>query len=74
MPKPLAATLGLLEVVLLLSMTASAQLSMTASHRPLPPTRTTVNDWRADGAQPRSSSPCDGYHKNQLFSNCDEQV
>jgi hypothetical protein len=31
MPRPFAATLGLLEVVLLLSMTASAQLSMTSS-------------------------------------------
>jgi hypothetical protein len=31
MPRPFAATLGLLEVVLLLSMTASTQLSMTAS-------------------------------------------
>jgi hypothetical protein len=31
MPRPFAATLGLLEVVLLLSMTASGQLSMTAS-------------------------------------------
>jgi hypothetical protein len=31
MPRPFAATLGLLEVVLLLSMTASAKLSMTAS-------------------------------------------
>jgi hypothetical protein len=31
MPRPFAATLGLLEVVLLLSTTASGQLSMTAS-------------------------------------------
>jgi hypothetical protein len=31
MPRPFVGTLGLLEVVLLLSMTASAQLSMTSS-------------------------------------------